>query len=169
VAEAKSALFELCNCEQILNLSQSDTSAAILKSIGVDLRQARSTMATAGAQRVDPRLTVKDVLDTASSEGLHMTTEKAEDYLIHHCVSLWYSMQACGREYVLERLKNAFREQKQKGGVQEREHSPFDSGEQYCCPPRGLNGDRRAPSCLSNFEGLVTRCGVRCRPYDRIG
>jgi len=45
---------------------------------------------------------VKDVLDTASSEGLRMTTEKAEDYLIHHCVSLWDSMQAWGREYVLE-------------------------------------------------------------------
>jgi hypothetical protein len=84
-------------------------------------------MATPGAQRVETRLTVKDVLDTASSEGLRMTTEKAEDYLIHHCVSLWDSMQACGREYVLECLKNAFREQKQNGGMQPREHSPFDS------------------------------------------
>ena len=43
-------------------------------------------MATAGAQRVKTRLTAKDVLDTASSEGLRMTPEKAEDYLIHHCV-----------------------------------------------------------------------------------
>jgi hypothetical protein len=84
-------------------------------------------MATAGAQRVETRLTVKDVLDTASSEGLCMTTEKAEDYLIHHCVSLWYSMQAYGREYVVEYLKNGFREQKQNGGVQQREHSPLDS------------------------------------------
>ena len=56
-----------------------------------------------------------------------MTAEKAEDYLIHHCVSLWDSMQAWGREYVLERLKNASREQKQNGGVQPREPSPFDS------------------------------------------
>ena len=84
-------------------------------------------MATAGAQRVKTRLTAKDVLDTASSEGLRMTPEKAEDYLIHHCVSLWDSMQAWGREYVLERLKNAFREQKQNRGVQPREPSPFDS------------------------------------------
>ncbi len=84
-------------------------------------------MATAGARRVETLLTVKDVLDTASSEGLRMTTEKAEGYLIYHCVSLWYSMQACGREYVLERLKNAFREQQQNGGVQEREYSLFDS------------------------------------------
>jgi len=90
-------------------------------------------MATAGAQRVETRLTVKDVLDTASSEGLRMTAGKAEAYPIHHCVSLWYSMQACGREYVLESLKNAFREQKQNGEVQEREHSPFDSREQYRC------------------------------------
>jgi hypothetical protein len=82
-------------------------------------------MATAGAQRVETRLTVKDVLDTASSEGLRMTPEKAEAYLIDHCVSLWYSMQACGREYVLECLKNVFREHKQNGGVQE--HSLFDS------------------------------------------
>ena len=84
-------------------------------------------MATASAQRVEIRLPVKDVLDTASSAGLRMTAEKAEDYLVHHCVSLWYSMQACGREYVLERLKNAFREQQQNGGVQEREYSLFDS------------------------------------------
>ena len=84
-------------------------------------------MATAGAQRVETRLTVKDVRDTALSEGLPMTAEKAEDYLIHHCVSLWDSMQAWGREYVLERLKNAFREQKQNRGVQPREPSPFDS------------------------------------------
>ncbi|MGO9638858.1 MAG: hypothetical protein ACLPSO_13095 [Terracidiphilus sp.] len=48
-------------------------------------------MATAGARRVETLLTVKDVLDTASSEGLRMTTEKAEGYLIYHCVSLWYS------------------------------------------------------------------------------
>jgi len=84
-------------------------------------------MATAGAQRVEIRLTAKDVLDTALSEGLRMTTEKAEDYLIDHCVSLWDSMQACGREYVLEHLKNAFQEQTQNGGVQEQEHSLFDS------------------------------------------
>ena len=90
-------------------------------------------MAPTGAQRVETRLTVKDVLDRASSEGLRMTTEQAEHYLIHHCVSLWNSMQACGREYVLEWLKNAFREQEQGGGVQEREHSPFDSREQYRC------------------------------------
>ena len=90
-------------------------------------------MATAGAQRAETRLTVKDVLDTASSEGLRMTTEIAEDYLIHHCVSLWNSMQACGREYVMECLKKAFQEQKQNGGVHEREHSPFDSRGQYRC------------------------------------
>ena len=84
-------------------------------------------MATAGAQSVETRLTVKDVLDTASSEGFRMTPEKAEAYLIHHCVSLWYAMQACGREYVLECLKNAFRAQKQNGGVQERKCSLFDS------------------------------------------
>jgi len=84
-------------------------------------------MATTGAQRVETRLTVKDLLDTASSEGLRMTTEKAEAYLIHHCVFLWSSIQACGREYVLERLKNAFREQKQNGGGQDLEHPPFDS------------------------------------------
>jgi hypothetical protein len=82
-------------------------------------------MATAGAQRVETLLTVKDVLDTASSEGLRMTPEKAEAYLIHHCVSLWYSMQACGREYVLECLKNVFREHKQNGGAPE--HSLLDS------------------------------------------
>ena len=74
-------------------------------------------MATTGAQRAETRLTVKDVLDAASSEGLRMTTEIAEDYLIRHCVSLWNSMQACGREYVLECLKKAFREQRQNGGV----------------------------------------------------
>jgi hypothetical protein len=90
-------------------------------------------MATTGAQRAETRLTVQDVLDTASSEGLRMTTEKAEAYLIHHCISLSYFMQACGRAYVLERLKNAFREQKQNGGVHEREHSPFDSRGQYRC------------------------------------
>ncbi len=82
-------------------------------------------MATTGAQRVETWLTVKDVLDRASSEGLRMTTEQAEDYLIHHCVSLWNSMQACGREYVLECLKNVFREHKQNEGVPE--HSLFDS------------------------------------------
>jgi hypothetical protein len=90
-------------------------------------------MATTGAHRAETRLSVKDVLDTASSAGLRMTTEKAEAYLIHHCVSLWNSMQACGREYVLECLKNAFREQNQNGGGQEREHSPFDSRGQYRC------------------------------------
>ena len=74
-------------------------------------------MATAGVQRADTRLTVKDVLDTASSEGLRMTPEKAEAYLVHHCVFLWYSMQACGREYVLECLKNVFRKQTRNGGV----------------------------------------------------
>lgn len=84
-------------------------------------------MATAGAQSVETQLTVKDVLDTASSEGFRMTREKAEAYLIRHCVSLWYAMKACGREYVLECLKNVFREQNQNGGVPEREHSPFDS------------------------------------------
>ena len=84
-------------------------------------------MAIAGAQKAETRLTVKDIVDTASSEGLRMTPEKAEAYLVHHCVSLWHSMQACGREYVLERLKSAFREQKQNGGVQAREHSPLDS------------------------------------------
>ena len=84
-------------------------------------------MATAGAQRVETRLTAKDVLDTASSEGLRMTTEKAEDYLIEHCISLWQHMKACGREYVLEHLKTAFREQNQNGGVRPIEHSPFDA------------------------------------------
>jgi hypothetical protein len=84
-------------------------------------------MATAGIQGVETKLTVRDVLETASSEGLRMTTERAEDYLIEHCVSLWYYMTACGREYVLDRLKKAFREQKQNGAMQHREHSPFDA------------------------------------------
>jgi hypothetical protein len=84
-------------------------------------------MATAGAQRIETRLTVKDVLDTASSEGLRMTTAKAEDYLIEHCISLWHHMKACGREFVLEHLKTAFREQNQNGRVRPREHSPFDA------------------------------------------
>ena len=74
-------------------------------------------MATAGVQTAETRLTVKDVLDTASSEGLRMTPQKADAYLVHHCVFLWYSMRACGREYVLECLKNVFRKQTRNGGV----------------------------------------------------
>lgn len=84
-------------------------------------------MATAGAQRAETRLTVEDILNTASSEGLRITAETAEAYLIHHCVSLWYSMRACGREYILECLKNAFREQRQNGRGREQAHSLFDS------------------------------------------
>jgi hypothetical protein len=84
-------------------------------------------MSTAGAQTVETWLTVQDVLDTALSVGCRITKQKAEDYLVEHCISLWHDMQACGRGYVLESLKKAFRRQKQNGGVQEREHSPFDS------------------------------------------
>jgi hypothetical protein len=79
-------------------------------------------MASVGAKRTETRLTVRDVLETASSEGLRMTTEKAENYLIEHCISLWHHMKVCGREYVLEHLKTAFREQSQNGGVRPRKH-----------------------------------------------
>ena len=85
------------------------------------------TIAIAAAQEDETRLTAKDVRDAASSAGLRMSAEKAEDYLIQHCISLRYSMQACGREYVLQGLQDAFREQKQSGRVQQRKHSPFNS------------------------------------------